>query len=168
MAPHACTMLLLLLLPLPECCLQLAWRSTSKRGFVTSQPRRAGWNTGSPHIPSWRQQRVLSTQQPEETMALPPLRLKLRSPRTHPAPQFLQTFVLPRTFYPPGRDRSRALQPGDALRAKSGEDHRPLLLPLSQAQPACAHCPGRSSPSPQPGHPRCGGGKPGPPGTTTR
>ena len=40
--------LLLLLPPLPERCLQLAWHSTSKRGSVTSEPR---WATRSARRP---------------------------------------------------------------------------------------------------------------------
>ena len=92
-------------------------------------------------------------------MAQPPLWLPPRGPRAPPPPQLLPTSLLPATSYAPapGRDRPRALQPGDALAAKSGGDRRPSLLSLSQAQPTYAHCPRRSSPSPQPGHPPQGG-----------
>uniref|UniRef100_A0A8D0FBM0 Uncharacterized protein n=1 Tax=Strix occidentalis caurina TaxID=311401 RepID=A0A8D0FBM0_STROC len=55
------------------------------------------------------------------------------------------------------RPHPQPLQPGDALGGQSGGERRPWLPSLFQAQPTCARCPGRSSPSPQPGHPRRGG-----------
>ena len=101
-------------------------------------------------------------------MAQPPLCLPPRSPRTPPAPQFLQTFVLSATSYPPGpgRDRPRALQLG-TLSGSSTEgtaSHRSHLS-RSLSQPVPTARAGAALPRSlrTPGT----GGTPGPPGTTT-
>lgn len=80
-------------------------------------------------------------------MALPPQRLPPRGPRAPPAPQLLQAFVLPETFYPQGRDRPRPLQPEDAPGARSGGDRRPSLLSLPGAANLC-QLPGQEQPFP--------------------
>ncbi|XP_050766752.1 proline-rich protein 22 [Gymnogyps californianus] len=81
-------------------------------------------------------------------MALPPLRLPPRGSWPPPAPQFLQTFVLPETFYPQGRDRPQPLQPGDALGGKSGGDHRRPSLPSLSGSATLFQVPGQEQPFP--------------------
>lgn len=85
--------------------------------------RLLGWGgtQGAPTFLPGRRQRVLGSQQPEGTMARPPTQLPLPGPCGPPAPQLFQPFVLPKTFYPRGRDRPQALQPRDPL---GGQEQR--------------------------------------------